>query len=165
MPLQCYFYLEHLSMGCLTSNKHEQSTLLYRHTHGYMHIVQFNFLLPFCFLSAVHIQLYVTYCLFFCLTFDFCRFCVVTRFCVCQLVYWCEVWSAVCCVLVTSRFQSSLLDSPAMCEKEVVCQSYLPLYSLLVDKPFVQPPSWRCTVTEHLTTSGWSTWVTEEVCP
>ena len=42
---------------------------------------------------------------------------------VCQLIYWCEVWSAVCCVLVTSRFQSSLLDSPAMCEKEVECVS------------------------------------------
>jgi len=40
---------------------------------------------------------------------------------VCQLVYWCEVWSAVCCVLVTSRFQSPPLDSPAMGEKEAEC--------------------------------------------
>ena len=30
----------------------------------------------------------------------------------CQLVYWCEVWSAVWCVLVTSRFQSPPLGSP-----------------------------------------------------
>ena len=35
-----------------------------------------------------------------------------------QLVYCCEVWSAVCCVLVTSRFQSPSLDSRAMGEKE-----------------------------------------------
>jgi len=41
----------------------------------------------------------------------------------------------------------------------------LPVHSHSVDKPFVEPPSWRCTVTEHITTSGWSTWVSEEVCP
>ena len=35
-----------------------------------------------------------------------------------RVVYWCEVWSAVCCVFVTSRFQSPPLDSPAMGEKE-----------------------------------------------
>ena len=86
---------------------------------------------------------------------------------VCQLVYWCEVWCAVCCVLVTSRFQTPSLDSPAMGEKEAECihLSSLPVHSLSVDNPYVEPPSWWCTVTEHFTTSGWSTWVSEEVCP
>jgi len=60
--------------------------------------------------------------------------------------------SVVCCVLVTSRFQSPPLGSPAMGEKKVH-QSSLPVHSLSVDKPFVEPPSWRCMVTEHLTTS------------
>ena len=73
--------------------------------------------------------------------------------------------SVVCCVVCACHLplSVSIAGLPSNGWKgSRVHQSSLPVHSLSVDKPFMEPSSWRCTVTEHLTTSGWSTWVSEE---
>ena len=76
--------------------------------------------------------------------------------------------SVVCCVLCGCHLPLSVSTAgqPSNGWKgSRVCLSSLPVHNLSVDKSFVELelPSWRCTATEHLTTSGWSTWVSEEV--
>jgi len=76
--------------------------------------------------------------------------------------------SVVCCVLCACHLPPSVSTAgwPGNgWNGSRVRQSSLSVHSLSLDKPFVEPPNWRCMVTEHFTTSGWSTWVSEEVCP